>query len=228
MTVRASAPPASAAEDRWPPGGVSLTLPRRQGILGPSLLGVFVSWPSSARRWRPTTRAARPRQRHRAAAVGRALARHHPDRSRTCCPSCSPAARPTMLVALVAGVVATVLVGASSAWPPGTSAGWRDDLLSMLANVFLVLPGAAAADRASSASSARTSARTTSLIGLDHRRHRLGLRRAGAAGADAVAAQPGLRGRRRGSSASAAGGSSAFEILPNLIADHRDRRSCSP
>ena len=108
--------------------------------------------------------------------------------------------RSTILVAVLAGVVATVLsvvIGVTA----GYFGGCADDLLSMLANFFLVLPalpllivifgflppGANPQRRADRA---------------DHRGDRLGVGRPGAAGPDPVACAPGTTSTRRGSSAS--------------------------
>ncbi len=47
--------------------------------------------------------------------------------------------RSTILVALIAGVVATALAVVFGV-TAGYYGGWLDDLLSMLANIFLVMP----------------------------------------------------------------------------------------
>ena len=99
--------------------------------------------------------------------------------------------RSTFLVAFLAGLVATalsVVIGVTA----GYLGGLADDLLSMLANIFLVMP--ALPLLIILFGFLRSSGSNDDLIiGLIDRGHRLGLGRPGAARADAVAAQPGLR-----------------------------------
>ena len=100
--------------------------------------------------------------------------------------------RSTILVAVLAGVAATVLsvvIGVCAGYLHGR---WADDLLSMLANFFLVLPALPLLIVIFGfLPPVRRQQRR--LIGRDHRHHRLGLGRPGAARPDAVAAHPGLR-----------------------------------
>ncbi len=77
-------------------------------------------------------------QRGAAGPVGRALAGHHPAAAGRAVPAAGRRAQ-HVVVAGIAGVVATVLsvvIGVTS----GYLGGLADDLLSMLANIFLVMP----------------------------------------------------------------------------------------
>ncbi len=101
--------------------------------------------------------------------------------------------RSTILVAFLAGMAATVLsvvIGVCAGYLHGR---WADELLSMLANFFLVMPALPLlivifGFLSPSGSHQRRADRP------DHRDHRLGLGSPGAAGPDAVAAIPRLRG----------------------------------
>ena len=108
----------------------------------------------------------------------------------------------TLFVGLLAAAIATVLsilFGVTA----GYIGGGTDEGLSLVANVFLAIPGLplliVLADYVPNAGS------SIFLVGRHHRGHDLGLQRAHAASADAVAAQPRLRrsgqGVRRGAPA---------------------------
>ena len=158
------------------------------------LLASSSCWRSSVRGSRRTTRRAGPsigRQRQPSEPERATTGSARPSRRRTSGPSCWPApGRPSSCRSWPASIatVLSVVIGITA----GYLGGWVDDFLSMLANIFLVLPALPLLIVVGSFLGPRAAANAL-LIGADHRAHRLGLGGPGAAGPDAVAAQPGLR-----------------------------------
>ena len=195
MAVSTTEPAAVARLARRPrpaAGGAAVRLPALPKVLiGLGLLIVFLILAVDRPAHRPLQPVGRPGgERDAAAAVGRALARHHPDPAGRAVPAAGRRAGARSSWRSWPGVVATVIavvVGVTA----GYLGGLADDLLSMLANIFLVMPALlllivifgflpASSDDL--------------LIGAIIALTGWALGRAGAPRADAVAAQPGLRG----------------------------------